>query len=58
MNTKVRFAILPAFAPQHFAQLWPFRRAFAQGGGYHVLNTFTLGGDGGWDYLNLDPASG
>jgi YVTN family beta-propeller protein len=25
---------------------------------YHVLNTYTLGGDGGWDYLNLDPASG
>jgi YVTN family beta-propeller protein len=25
---------------------------------YHVLNTYTLGGDGGWDYLNLDPGSG
>jgi len=25
---------------------------------YHVLNTYILGGDGGWDYLNLDPASG
>jgi YVTN family beta-propeller protein len=25
---------------------------------YHVINTYTLGGDGGWDYLNLDPASG
>jgi YVTN family beta-propeller protein len=23
-----------------------------------VLKTITLGGDGGWDYLNLDPASG
>ena len=21
---------------------------------YHVVNTFTLGGDGGWDYLALD----
>jgi YVTN family beta-propeller protein len=25
---------------------------------YHVINTYTLGGDGGWDYLDLDPASG
>ncbi len=21
---------------------------------YHVVNTYTLGGDGGWDYLALD----
>jgi DNA-binding beta-propeller fold protein YncE len=26
--------------------------------GYHILKTVTLGGDGGFDYLNLDPASG
>src|SRR5437588_1529174 len=26
--------------------------------GYHIVSSFTLGGDGGWDYLNLDPASG
>jgi DNA-binding beta-propeller fold protein YncE len=26
--------------------------------GYHVLTSFTLGGDGGWDYINRDPASG
>jgi len=26
--------------------------------GYHVLNSFTLGGAGGWDYLNRDPATG
>jgi YVTN family beta-propeller protein len=25
---------------------------------YHLLKTFTLGGEGGWDYLNLDPATG
>jgi YVTN family beta-propeller protein len=25
---------------------------------YRVLKTYTLGGDGGWDYLNLDPDSG
>jgi len=26
--------------------------------GYRILNSYTLGGEGGWDYLNLDPASG
>jgi len=34
--------------------------AAAQAGhpGYHVVNSFTLGGEGGWDYLNIDPATG
>jgi YVTN family beta-propeller protein len=31
--------------------------AVAQGS-YKILHTYTLGGDGGWDYLNLDPDSG
>lgn len=26
--------------------------------GYHILKTVTLGGDGGFDYLNMDPSSG
>ena len=30
----------------------------AQAAAYHVVNTYTLGGDGGLDYLNLDPATG
>src|SRR5271168_427044 len=25
--------------------------------GYHVIKTYNLGGDGGWDYLNLDSSS-
>jgi DNA-binding beta-propeller fold protein YncE len=25
--------------------------------GYHVIKTYTLGGDGGWDYLNLDSSA-
>jgi DNA-binding beta-propeller fold protein YncE len=25
--------------------------------GYHVIKTYKLGGDGGWDYLNLDSSS-
>ena len=32
--------------------------ALAASSGYHVLKTYMLGGDGGWDYLNLDPNSG
>jgi DNA-binding beta-propeller fold protein YncE len=32
---------------------------FASAGdsGYHVVNTFKVGGDGGWDYLNLDSSA-
>jgi len=26
--------------------------------GYHVIKTIRLGGEGGWDYLNLDPEGG
>ncbi len=32
--------------------------ASAATSGYHVIKTATLGGDGGFDYLNLDPDSG
>ena len=28
-----------------------------QGSGYHLLKKVTLGGDGGWDYLSVDPVS-
>ncbi len=31
--------------------------ALAAGSGYHVIKTYKLGGDGGWDYLTLDSAS-
>ncbi|MBZ5598518.1 MAG: YncE family protein [Acidobacteriia bacterium] len=31
--------------------------ALAAGAGYHVIKTYTLGGEGGWDYLTLDSAS-
>lgn len=26
--------------------------------GYHLINTFKLGGEGGWDYLKIDSATG
>ena len=29
--------------------------ALAAGPSYHILDTWTLGGDGGWDYLKVDP---
>ena len=32
--------------------------ASAASSGYHVLKNVTLGGDGGFDYLNIDPATG
>lgn len=32
--------------------------ALAAPSGYHVLKTITLGGAGGFDYLNMDPATG
>lgn len=25
---------------------------------YHIVNKYAIGGDGGWDYLNVDPDSG
>src|SRR6266436_9583819 len=30
---------------------------FAADPGLHILKTYTLGGEGGWDYLKLDPDS-
>ncbi len=32
--------------------------ATAQGSGYKIIDKVKLGGEGGWDYLNADPASG
>jgi DNA-binding beta-propeller fold protein YncE len=32
--------------------------AIAAPSGYHIVKTITLGGEGGWDYLNRDPATG
>jgi DNA-binding beta-propeller fold protein YncE len=31
--------------------------AIAADSGYHLINTFKLGGEGGWDYLTLDSSS-
>lgn len=31
--------------------------AFAADGGYHLITTYKLGGEGGWDYLTIDSSS-
>ncbi|HEY4276132.1 MAG TPA: YncE family protein [Rhizomicrobium sp.] len=31
--------------------------SYAASSGYHILKTITLGGEGGWDYLNQDAAT-
>src|SRR5579872_1228737 len=31
--------------------------SFAADPGYHVINTYKLGGEGGWDYLTMDSSS-
>ena len=31
--------------------------AIAAGSGYHVIHTYKLGGEGGWDYLTIDSAA-
>src|SRR6266849_919169 len=39
--------------------LWPSfgPTAYAGPSGYHILKTYKLGGDGGWDYLMMDSAA-
>ena len=57
MRTRINPAWLPTmFLIASVALL--ANTASAQEPGYHVLKTVTLGGDGGWDYLNRDPATG
>jgi hypothetical protein len=38
-----------------FAQAQPSTSASAAPGPYHVSQTFHVGGEGGWDYLTVDP---
>jgi len=46
---------------KRFLSLFPLlltcQLLFAADPGLHVTKTYTLGGDGGWDYLKLDPDS-
>jgi DNA-binding beta-propeller fold protein YncE len=38
-----------------FLVIVSFVTAMAAAPSYHILHTWTLGGDGGWDYLKVDP---
>jgi len=51
MTNRLAFCLAAAFC---MALTVP---ALSQGD-YRILNSYTLGGEGGWDYLNLDPATG
>jgi DNA-binding beta-propeller fold protein YncE len=51
---------------KHFARLASFvtvvigllvTACFGAGSGYNVVKTYKLGGEGGWDYLTIDPLS-
>jgi YVTN family beta-propeller protein len=50
MSRRIIFALCAAIGFASSAAAGP--------SGYHILKTVTLGGDGGWDYLNRDPATG
>lgn len=51
MNVRSRAVVATAFALASLAG-----PAWAQAPSYHVAQTYTLGGEGGWDYLALDTA--
>ncbi len=51
MNMVSRVATVAVFALAPLAG-----SAVAQTPSYHIVHTYTLGGDGGWDYLALDTA--
>ena len=38
-----------------FAQAQPSTSTPSATGSYHVSQTFRVGGEGGWDYLTVDP---
>jgi len=46
---------LASTVPLHAAP--PAKAEATKAGGYHVAKEITLGGEGGWDYLTVDPAA-
>src|SRR5262245_1323001 len=48
--TRIGWMVLALSLPAAY----PSSDARADGPGYRVIKRFTLGGDGGWDYLTLD----
>ena len=57
-SRKITFIILSlclAAPASSFARAQPSTPGSADGGPYHVSQTFHVGGEGGWDYLTVDP---
>jgi len=57
MRTKFAFCCIAAACTLVAMPVLVAMPALAQPG-YRILNSYMLGGEGGWDYLNLDPATG
>lgn len=53
---KIRFCLAFAAATA-YAVFLPVSAALAQGAGYHVVARWQIGGDGGWDYMAVDPVT-
>ena len=47
-------SVVRAALPLVFLLLGGLALAQQDGGGYHLIKKYTLGGEGGWDYLTLD----
>src|SRR5690348_10379036 len=57
MKMKRLAQLHPARAGMTLVILLLVTSSLAAGPGYHVVKTYKLGGEGGWDYLTFDPAS-
>lgn len=55
-TTLTIFSLCLARLAASFAQAQPSTPVSAGSGPYHVSQTFQVGGEGGWDYLTVDPA--
>src|SRR5256885_4276151 len=58
-KTKVAVAVLSLFAANRAVLAQTAAKAAPAGSvsAYHLLHEYKAGGDGGWDYLTMDPES-
>src|ERR1700686_1263583 len=54
-SVMLAFAVLILFPAVFHAAPQGQGIAAGAGGGYHVIRNITLGGDGSWDYVTVDP---
>ena len=53
---KLKSSLWMSVVAVALAILWlPGILGAATGSGYHVIQTYKIGGDGGWDYLTVEP---